>query len=74
MSRKKECSADRDTVQKVIGITIRIDEDLNRRFSGILALHNETATGFLRECIEKYVAENYQSAIEILDIQREQNP
>lgn len=53
-----------------VGITIRVDAELNRRFGAILTLKNDTVTGFLNRCIEKYVEENYQDAIALLEVQK----
>ena len=53
-------------------LTIRVDHELNRMFSAILALNEETATNFFTQCVEKYVAENYEKAMEKLDFKKRQ--
>jgi hypothetical protein len=60
------------TKPKIVGITIRIDGELNRRLSAILALDNMTQTEFFKKYIEEYVEANYERAMKMLDPKQNQ--
>jgi hypothetical protein len=56
--------------RKMIGITIRVDEDTNRMMSAILALKGMTLSGFLQGSIRQFIKDNYKDARELLDFSR----
>lgn len=59
----------RDKVQseeRMVGITVRIPDNVNRKFSALLALNGETASGIFRGCIDNYI-ERYKSMINVED-------
>jgi predicted DNA-binding protein len=49
---------------KLVGITVRIPENINRKFSALLALNGETASGIFRECIDDYI-DRYKDMINV---------
>jgi predicted DNA-binding protein len=51
---------------KMVGITVRIPDGVNRRFSALLALNGETASSLFRNCIDDYI-EKYKSMINVRD-------
>ena len=51
---------------KMVGITVRIPEGVNRKFSALLALNGETASGLFRDCIDDYI-EKYRGMINVAD-------
>lgn len=58
-----------DANLKTVGISIRIEQIKNRKFSAILALKGMTATEFFQKAIDKFIEDNYQEAIKLLDIE-----
>ena len=51
---------------KMVGVTVRIPDSVNRKFSALLALNGETASGIFRECIDDYI-ERYREMINVGD-------
>ena len=51
---------------RMVGITVRIPEGVNRKFSALLALNGETASGIFRDCIDEYI-EKYREMINVAD-------
>ena len=51
---------------KMVGITVRIPENVNRKFSALLALNGETASGIFRDCIDDYI-KRYKGMINVSD-------
>jgi hypothetical protein len=51
---------------KMVGITVRIPDSVNRKFSALLALNGETASSLFRNCIDDYI-EKYKSMINVQD-------
>ena len=51
---------------RMVGITVRIPDSVNRKFSALLALNGETASGIFRECIDDYI-EQYRDMINVAD-------
>jgi predicted DNA-binding protein len=49
---------------KMVGITVRIPDNVNRKFSALLALNGETASSIFRDCIEDYI-EKYKKMINV---------
>jgi hypothetical protein len=40
---------------RLVGITVRIPDGVNRKFAALLALNGETASGLFRSCIDGYI-------------------
>jgi hypothetical protein len=51
---------------KMVGITVRIPDNVNRKFSALLALNGETASSLFRNCIDGYI-EKYKNMINVGD-------
>ena len=51
---------------RMVGITVRIPDGVNRKFSALLALNGETASGIFRDCIDDYI-EKYKDMINVAD-------
>jgi predicted DNA-binding protein len=49
---------------KMVGITVRIPDNVNRKFSALLALNGETASSLFRNCIDAYI-EKYKNMINV---------
>jgi hypothetical protein len=50
----------------MVGITVRIPDSINRKFSALLALNGETASGIFRDCVDDYI-ERYKEMINVAD-------
>jgi hypothetical protein len=55
-----------DKESRMVGITVRVPENINRKFSALLALNGETASGIFRDCIDGYI-EKYKTMINVSD-------
>lgn len=51
---------------RMVGITVRIPDSINRKFSALLALNGETASGIFRDCVDDYI-ERYKEMINVAD-------
>jgi hypothetical protein len=49
---------------RLVGITVRIPDNINRKFSALLALNGETASSLFRCCIDDYI-ERYKNMINV---------
>ena len=54
------------TESRMVGVTVRIPENVNRKFSALLALNGETASGIFRDCIDDYI-DKYKEMINVAD-------
>jgi hypothetical protein len=52
--------------ERMVGITVRVPDNINRKFSALLALNGETASGIFRGCIDDYI-ERYKNMINVGD-------
>jgi hypothetical protein len=51
---------------RLVGITVRIPDSINRKFSALLALNGETASSLFRACIDDYI-DRYRAMINVED-------
>jgi hypothetical protein len=51
---------------RLVGITVRIPDSINRKFSALLALNGETASSLFRDCIDDYI-DKYRAMINVKD-------
>jgi hypothetical protein len=52
--------------ERMVGITVRVPDNVNRKFSALLALNGETASGVFRGCIDDYI-KRYKAMINVGD-------
>ncbi|MDR1137051.1 MAG: hypothetical protein LBK91_01895 [Synergistaceae bacterium] len=50
--------------ERMVGITVRVPDNINRKFSALLALNGETASSVFRACIDEYI-ERYKNMINV---------
>jgi hypothetical protein len=43
---------------KMVGLTVRLEEEKNKRFAAMLALNGESATEIMRVAIDEYMKRN----------------
>jgi hypothetical protein len=55
---------------ETVGITIRVDVEKNRILSAMLSLKGMTWSGFMQDCINRFILENFEEAKGLFDISR----
>jgi predicted DNA-binding protein len=43
---------------RMVGLTVRLEEEKNKRFAAMLALNGESASEIMREAIDEYMTRN----------------